>query len=615
MPIENIALRFLEMSPLNVRKSRDKATIESLAASVLTHGLIQNLRVHTQDEGMYAVVVGGTRLAALQLLLKQKKITEDYQVACEVRPANDPTLLEVSLSENFNRTAMRPVEEFESFQKLAEAGQSAETIAARFGTTAQFVKQRMKLAALHPKLIKVLRADEMTIEQAMAFTISDDTKQQLKVWSELPAWVKERGDGDHIRAALTEQHAAADSKLAKFVGIDIYQKAGGHITRDLFDDEGAGWLTDTDLLNRIVEEKLSSSAEAVKAEGWKWVRHAPAFSWEDTQKDGRMQPTNAPPTPEQQAKIDEIQARMDRIMEEHGEEPEDADAYRLLYDLQQEVDGLSEGAEIWTDEQKAVAGVYVSIGHDGELSIKRGIVKPDDKAAAKKLDKGLGGDTDEPESPAKPKGGLPASLIAELTSHKTVAAQLVMATKPDAALLAVTHALAIQTLYAHAYGSHSALKITANEPTYPMAIRESVEKSAPAKKLAALVKATQNKLPKKPEQLWTWLEAQTPATIRGILAVAAALTIDVVQSNGADATPAAVALTKIIGLDMSLHWEASAENYFTRVPKKHLLAELNGALKPTTRKAIEGMKRDAMGKTLQTELKGKKWLPAVLKVG
>jgi len=33
-------------------------------------------------------------------------------------------------------------------------------------------------------------------------------------------------------------------------------------------------------------------------------------------------------------------------------------------------------------------------------------------------------------------------------------------------------------------------------------------------------------------------------------------------------------------LDMAEHWEATAENYFTRVPRKHLLAELGDNLKP-----------------------------------
>ena len=76
--------------------------------------------------------IGGTRLAALNLLLKRKKIAADYLVPCDVRPAADPSLTEASLAENFVREVMHPADEFDAFKKLADEGQGPETIAARF---------------------------------------------------------------------------------------------------------------------------------------------------------------------------------------------------------------------------------------------------------------------------------------------------------------------------------------------------------------------------------------------------------------------------------------------------------------------------------------------------
>jgi hypothetical protein len=46
----------------------------------------------------------------------------------------------------------------------------------------------------------------------------------------------------------------------------------------------------------------------------------------------------------------------------------------------------------------------------------------------------------------------------------------------------------------------------------------------------------------------------------------------------------AAALARSLKLDMAEHWEATAENYFTRVPKKRLLEELGDNLKPNTRR-------------------------------
>ena len=190
-----------------------------------------------------------------------------------------------------------------------------------------------------------------------------------------------------------------------------------------------------------------------------------------------------------------------------------------------------------------------------------------------------------------------------------------MATNAKAALLAVTHALALRMLYNGHTSEHTGLEIIGHGPTYPLAIREAVEKSPDGKKLAALIKATQKKLPGKPEQLWGWLEKQTPTVIQSVLAVCVARSIDLVQVNGAEAKPSAGQLTKAIKLDMADRWEASADNYLTRVPKKVLLAELDGVLKPATRKQVVTMKRDPAAKVIARELRGKRWLPEILKVG
>ena len=76
-PIVLIPLKHLIASERNVRKTGGES-IEDIAASILKHGLIQNLTVipevhpKTKDStGKFEVVVGGRRLAALQKLSKQ----------------------------------------------------------------------------------------------------------------------------------------------------------------------------------------------------------------------------------------------------------------------------------------------------------------------------------------------------------------------------------------------------------------------------------------------------------------------------------------------------------------------------------------------------------------
>ena len=64
-----------------------------------------------------------------------------------------------------------------------------------------------------------------------------------------------------------------------FVGLDAYEAAGGFVLRDLFQQDDGGWLQDPVLLDRLVGEKLKAEAEAIAAEGWKWIEVAVSFPY------------------------------------------------------------------------------------------------------------------------------------------------------------------------------------------------------------------------------------------------------------------------------------------------------------------------------------------------
>ena len=51
------------------------------------------------------------------------------------------------------------------------------------------------------------------------------------------------------------------------------------VLRDLFEDDGGGWLQDVALLDRLATEKLAAEAENVATEGWKWIEVAVDFRY------------------------------------------------------------------------------------------------------------------------------------------------------------------------------------------------------------------------------------------------------------------------------------------------------------------------------------------------
>jgi len=77
MTTQTIPLSQLVPSPANVRKV--KTGIDGLAASIAAIGLLQNLTVRPADGQSFEVLGGGRRLAALKLLVKQKKIAPDFR--------------------------------------------------------------------------------------------------------------------------------------------------------------------------------------------------------------------------------------------------------------------------------------------------------------------------------------------------------------------------------------------------------------------------------------------------------------------------------------------------------------------------------------------------------
>jgi ParB family chromosome partitioning protein len=610
MTTQTIPLSQLVPSPDNVRKT--KTGIEGLAANIEALGLLQNLQVRPANGKSFEVVAGGRRLAALQLLAKRKKIAPDHPVMCEVRDGADATA--ISLAENEMREAMHPADQFEAFKKLADEGKGEEEIAARFGVTPHVVRQRLKLAVVSPKLIAAYRKGDMTLDCLMAFTVSDDHKQQEKVWKALPDYARRRPD--EIRDALTEKHIAADSKLALFVGVKAYEKAGGAVLRDLFDDENAGWLTDPALLNELAAERLETAAAALRGEGWKWVEIIPGLDRETFKQFGHAEPKRLPPTEEQQEEIEKLTAEGNAILDEHGEDPDDDEVRDRYWEIEQRIEELSEGEATWPDDIKANAGTVIGIGHEGELDIRRGLVRPEDKAAAKKAAKGKKGDAAGTGTKGDAENtGLSAALAEDLTAHRSAALQALLADNPKVALAATVHALALDCLYSTSQSS--CLKITGSV-TYLDHSAEGIDESVAAKQFDATTKRVTKGMPKQPEKLWAWLLGKEQKTLLAILAVCAACTVDTVQKRrgvmerGPDAAHAGQ-LGEALKLDMIAYWQPTAAGYFGRVSKDQTLAAIEEVGGLSKKASHSSLKKDALAKAAEKELKGKGWLPAILR--
>jgi len=445
----DIPFNKLVLSQSNVRRVKAGVSIEELADDIARRTLLQSLSVRPildaegQETGMFEVPAGGRRYRALELLVKQKRMNKTQLVPCVVRTGG--LAEEDSLAENVHREALHPLDQFRAFQTLREKGLSEEDIAARFFVSATVVKQRLKLAAVSPKLLDIYAGDGMTLEQLMAFTVTNDHARQEQVWEQLSHGCNT--EPYYIRRQLTEGAVRATDKRAMFVGVGAYEAAGGIVTRDLFEHDDGGWLQDPALLDRLVIEKLKAEAEKLRTEGWKWISVAPDFPYGHTAALRRLDGHVVDLTDEEIASRAALEAELDRLEQQYAEVeevPEQVD--RRLGEIETALEALNDRPVVYDPAEIAFAGAFVSIDRDGELRIERGYVRREDEpptepVQAKDQDganasgepsrtsqRGVitvgAGSTPAAEIEAEEDDGLkPLSerLVTELTAHRTLA--------------------------------------------------------------------------------------------------------------------------------------------------------------------------------------------------
>jgi len=620
-----VPLSRLRSSRRNVRKTAGPS-IEALAASIERVGLLQNLTVtQTSDGAHYEVVAGGRRFAALKLLAKKRRIAKDWDVPCLL--VADSSARTASLTENVQREAMHPADQFEAFAALAAEGRPVEDIAADFGVTPLVVQRRLKLANVSPRLMADYRTDALSLDQLMALAVTDDHSAQEAAFYDAPEWQRSPGA---LRQRLTEREISADHALVRFVGLDAYTTVGGDIRRDLFaEDEDTGTtLTDAALLEKLVREKLEAMAEPVRAEGWAWVKAVPHLSPAERQAFQNAPRTRREPTACEVRRMEVLQGRITRT-DAALEEAYDADDEDKTETLHQRREALATELEVvqsqlsgHAPEVRAMAGVIVTLDREGQPLFHRGLLREAEAKALRALDAarqraGNGqppgdedGDSDGSSTDDTPRDAehLSDRLAQRLSAHRTAALQIELARHPQVALAALVHALVQQALQG---GYRNALPLGLR-----MSLRDRMEDLAPdwpespaALALRELRQAWADRLPQEPGELFAMLLDNSQDELVQLLALCAAPAVDVVTPRATASQPGAE-LAQALGLDMAAWWKPTAESYFQHVPKAAILNAV-AQFAPNEVPRLSKLKKAEIAQEAERLAEGSGWMPAV----
>jgi ParB family chromosome partitioning protein len=181
MTIQTVYLSSLEPGRGNPRKAMDRKTIEGLAASIKTDGLLQNLVVSPLKgkSRHYQVVSGERRLRALVLLQERGELADDFVVPVEIRSdLSKHDTLRIATVENLQRQNLSPLEEATALTKLVHKGTTLDDVAAQTGLSATTIKRRLALNGLCKEAKVLLAKRGITLSQAEARTLGSDEMQQ-----------------------------------------------------------------------------------------------------------------------------------------------------------------------------------------------------------------------------------------------------------------------------------------------------------------------------------------------------------------------------------------------------------------------------------------------------
>ncbi len=612
-----IPLNKLKKSPANARKTpHAKADIEALAASIQAKGILQNLVVAPElteagaATGFYFVTIGEGRRQAQLLRVKRKQIAETEPVRCVIDTGNDAA--EISLDENVTRSAMSVMDEVEAFAGLVDGGMSVDDVARRFGCTVRLVEQRLALARLSPKIRAAYRKGDINLDVARAFSINDDHTAQERVFRQLAKPITHAAS---VRSALTAGRVPAHDRLARFVGAEAYEAAGGRLVRDLFEPDIV-FFDDGDLLQRLAVERLDQMREALTAEGWGWVETLTGHGQVDGCAGERLHPTQRKLKPAERKEIAALEARLEALDEKLEEAEEDNPLWAERDEVDSKLDALRDAARVFNPKLMKHAGAAVAIDRDGRPIITKGLIKRVDAKTIAKLRKpapsaadevGVA-DTAEAEEEMGPR--LTKALTERLSEARTRGLRAALAANPQVALGLMVYTLMRQSADRSAVPGVAivARPVGFDDDDAMENARISYAEKAEEHELAFLA---------------TCIE-QPADKLLGMLAVFVAETIDLthggVTSEDKRRQLMGDALAAALDLDMTRHWEAD-EDFWSAAPKALAIAALESApaiasLGEQERSgmtaAFQKMKKAELARTAAQTLKGAGWLPDLL---
>lgn len=625
MEIPHSQLRLSEA--YQARSSQDRkqdAEILELKATIKAMGgLLQNLVVVAVPDGSYEVCAGGRRWTALGLLIADGVFPADCPVPCLVIPAAHAH--HASLIENIGRKAMHPAAVYAGYARLRAENWTVAAIAAAHGASESAVKKLLALGTVSPTLMQLFRDGKIKMDEMQALASVSDHARQEAAWkaSASQPWNRDY----YIRQLLAETEMRGDTPVARYVTVVAYEKAGGEVRRDLFENDA--YLTDPEKVRSMADAKMQRSKlfKAVQAEGWLWVECRVSFEYADKKSFGEIQRVQQEPSKAQAKQIDGLQKKIETARTKLAElqEAEDHDAADL-----DKVRGLIRGyegqlreirAELYDypADLKALCGAIVHLDYHGDLTVTRGLIRQDERDAVAQATRCNDADgqtaTGVDLPPVKTRPVHSEALTNRLQAQRVIALQYEVMMRPQLALCLLVEQMLGDMDWNRRSGSGDTFDFSARSAQHELANTDPEIKDCAAwTAVQEMIGSVTKDVPEDQSAVLPWLLNQSQADVLDMLAVLTSLTIYRRRSNAhGPETKHLDRLSGLVDLDMSKWWKPTPQSYLAHVSKDRLAAVVTEAVNAEMAKPLLAMKKVQAAAAAAQLLEGKGWVPELMR--
>jgi ParB family chromosome partitioning protein len=614
----------LYLSDANVRKTRSEEDDIQLSADIEARGLLQNLLVtKSKKRGKFAVIAGGRRLRAIEMIVTRGAWAPDTEIECKLLEGSEEEAGEASLAENFQRVGMSPAEECRAFQHFIKEGSDVAAVAKRFGLTQRFVEGRLRLANLAEPIFEALAKGDVTLDIAKAYAATDQHEVQLRVFEQMRYAYNPSADA--IRRMVASGSMRGNDPIALLIGEDAYVAAGGKIERDLFSEAADDRWIDIEIAHRLAAEKMEAEAQRIAAEtGLAWISPvASTNSWQARSEMG-VNAVRLPPAPlseEARARIDAIDTRMEEISAiiDEGHEGGEADFGQLeaeYENLDAERSDLNNPVRELPEEWRSEAGRFLVLTTRGEMvleadyySEKRLSFETDEngKVTATAEEPVPGSTKKGSATPSRPEAVAPGTekpISARLFDELSVQRRNILSASLlsdaglalDFAIFALADSRSYESRGTSIRGGHPSDPATGELP-------QSTAEGILAEAESALDKAWQEH--GCAAQRFIAFRELADEAKAAWLAYAVAISLEAKKGYGSEYHPIHAVIGSMLDIDVAAMWRPTAENFFDRVSKTSCLAALTEVGGSDLAARYAASKKADLAKTCETIFAGK----------